>query len=366
MDYRQLFGMMVQEKASDLFIKVGVPPSLRMAGRLRSLGGPPVTPEIADGLFKEVASERIQGIFEENGEADTAYEIYGVGRFRCNIFRQRGYIGFVFRHVNSTIPALESLSLPTATLKKIAVLQRGLVLVTGVTGSGKSTTLASMLNYMNANLPKHIVTVEDPIEFLFADQKCLIDQRELGIDTMTFEKALKGVVRQSPDVIMIGELRDKDTMEAALHAAETGHLVFSTLHTRNASQTIERIMNFFPPHQYEFLRTQLSLLLEGVISQRLIPCKDGKTRVPAAEVMVRTPTIQELLYEGKFREIYKSIKEGAYFGTQTFNQSLKDLFQKDLITLEEAISASDNPEELKLEMRGIQKGARAGDFDFKI
>jgi twitching motility protein PilT len=270
------------------------------------------------------------------------------------------------RYIRSNIPPLEELGLPMKPLQKLATATRGLVIVTGIAGSGKSTTIASLLNYINKNWSKHVVTIEDPIEYLFIDDKSLIDQRELGIDTYSFTSALKHAVRQSPDIIMIGEMRDKDTMEAALNAAETGHLVISTLHSINAVQTVERIINFFPPHQHSLLRQQLSMLLQGVISQRLITRHDGKGMVPAAEILLTTPTIKDMLYEGKTRELYDAIKEGnTYYGTQTFNQSLKYLYQNNFISVEDALAFADRPDELKLELRGITKGD-ASDFDFKV
>jgi twitching motility protein PilT len=235
------------------------------------------------------------------------------------------------------------------------MLPRGLVLVTGTAGSGKSTTIASMINYINETEERHIITMEDPIEFTYTDKKCVIDQREVGQDTDSFVSALKNAVRQSPDVIFIGEMRDLDTMNAAINAAETGHLVFSTLHSLNAMQTVDRIVQLFPTHHHNFLQLQLAQLLEGVISQRLIPTKDGTARMPAIEIMMATPTVQELLLHGKTRELYKALKEGSYYGCLTYNQSLKNMLERDLITLEDALSAADSPDELKLELRGISK-----------
>jgi twitching motility protein PilT len=263
----------------------------------------------------------------------------------------------VMRVIKSKIPTFEELNLPPENLKKLASLPRGLILVTGIAGSGKSTTLAAMLEYINENFSKHLVTVEDPIEYVYQDKRSIIDQREIGHDTQSFVDALKYVVRQSPDIILIGEMRDKPTMEAAISAAETGHLVFSTLHTPNAMQTVDRIMNFFEPHEHNFLRVQLSQLLEGVISQRLIPTKDLSTRVPAVEIMMATPTVRELLAAGKVRELYRATREGRYFGCITFNQSVKDLLDRDLITVEDAIDNADSPEELRLELRGITRDA---------
>jgi twitching motility protein PilT len=367
MTTRELFEATVREEASDLFVKVEAPPALRVAGRLKALPFPAVTAEFAEGMLKEVASPRVLAAFTERGEADTGCEIAGLGRFRLNAFRQRGAIGLVFRRVNRDIPALDSLGLPVAPLTKLAALSHGLVLITVTTGSGKSTTLAAIIGHIAATAPKHVITVEDPIEYIFADGKSLVEQRELGIDTHSYEAALRAVVRQSPDVIMIGELRDRETIEAALHAAETGHLVLTTLHTRNAAQTVERILNFFPPHQHEFIRNQLSLQLEGVVSQRLLPRADGKGRVAAAEVLVRTPTVQDMLAKGRFNEIPKALAAGGYFGTQTFNQSLKALLDSGTIKPEDAVGASDHPEELKLDMKGIGSGARlSSETDMRI
>ncbi|HLD35549.1 MAG TPA: PilT/PilU family type 4a pilus ATPase [Planctomycetota bacterium] len=367
LDVKALFAAVVAKNASDLFIKVGAPPMVRVHGKLEVLPQTfPLTPEMVETLFMEITTEKLRQKFVDQGEVDTAYEVFGMGRFRVNIFRQKGVIGMVMRYIRSNIPPLEDLGLPMKPLQKLTTATRGLVIVTGIAGSGKSTTIASLLNYVNKNWHKHMVTIEDPIEYLFIDEKSLIDQRELGIDTYSFTSALKNAVRQSPDIIMIGEMRDKDTMEAAFNAAETGHLVISTLHSINAFQTVERIINFFPPYQHSLLRQQLSMLLQGIISQRLIPRHDGKGLVPAAEILLSTPTIKDMLYEGKTRELYDAIKEGnAYYGTQTFNQSLKYLYQNNFISVEDALSFADRPDELKLELRGITKGD-ASDFDFKV
>ncbi|MBI2931774.1 MAG: PilT/PilU family type 4a pilus ATPase [Planctomycetes bacterium] len=355
MELASIFAAMVKEDASDLFLKVGVPPAMRIVGRVTSLGGAPVTEENMMEIFNEVTDDFAKKRFAERGEIDVSYEIYGVGRFRANIFRQRGYIGMVFRHIHAKIPSMEELNLPAEQLKKLALVPRGLILVTGTAGSGKSTTIASMLNFVNNTEEKHIITVEDPIEFTFVDNKCVLDQREVGQDTENFVMALKHAVRQSPDVIFIGEMRDLETMEAAINAAETGLLVFSTLHSLNAMQTVDRIMNMFPVHQHEFLRLQLSELLEGVVSQRLLPTKDGSARMPCIELMIATPTTREHLLHGRTRELYKALREGSYYGCMTFNQSLKSLLERDLITLEDALHSADNPDELKLELRGISK-----------
>ncbi len=358
MELASIFAAMVKEEASDLFLKVGVPPAVRLVGRVVSMGGPPLTEENMLEVFNEVCDDFAKKKFAEKGEVDVSYEIYGVGRFRANVFRQRGYIGMVFRHIKSRIPALEELNLPAEQLRRLAMLPRGLILVTGTAGCGKSTTIASMINHINQTEERHIITIEDPIEYTFTDQRCVIEQREIGQDTDSFVAALKHAVRQSPDVLFIGEMRDVETVEAAINAAETGHLVFSTLHSQNSMQTVDRIVNLFPPHYHAFLYLQLSQLLEGVVSQRLLPTKDGTMRMPAVELMVSTPTIQELLLQGKTRELYKALKEGGYYGCMTYNQSLKSLLERDLITLEDALNAADSPDELKLELRGISKDAQ--------
>lgn len=355
MELASIFAAMVKEDASDLFLKVGVPPAMRIVGRVASLGGAPVTEENMMEIFNEVTDDFGKKRFAEKGEVDVSYEIYGVGRFRANLFRQRGYIGMVFRHIHAKIPTMEELNLPAEQLKRLALLPRGLILVTGTAGSGKSTSIASMINFVNNTEEKHVITIEDPIEFTFSDNKCVIDQREVGQDTDNFIAALKHAVRQSPDVIFIGEMRDLETMEAAINAAETGHLVFSTLHSLNAMQTVDRILNMFPVHQHDFLQLQLAQLLEGVVSQRLLPTKDGTARMPSVELMCATPTTRELLLHGKTRELYKALKDGSYYGCMTFNQSLKSLLERDLITLEDALHAADNPDELKLDLRGISK-----------
>ena len=364
MEFHEMLRKMVIEKASDLFIKVGTPPSLRVDGTIRFLDCDEITVQDAMEIYEIIEDSKKEGFRSKDlGDIDVAYEIPGIGRFRVNIFRQRGNLGFVLRHVESNVPAFDDLGLPSDTLKKLCSNQRGLVLLTGQTGSGKSTTLASLIRFVNETYNKHVITIEDPIEFVFRDRKSIIEQREIGTDISDFLTALKMAMRQSPDVILIGEMRDRETMEAALSAAETGHLVFSTLHTVNATQTIERIINFFPPHQHDLIRMQLSLVLKGVVSQRLIPRKNEGGRVPAVEMMINSPTIQEMLSQGKTLELYNAVKDGGYYGCQTFNQSLKKLYQDDIIDLDEAMAFADNPDELKLEIKGVYKGT-AADLEF--
>ena len=364
LDLDRLFRIMVSEKASDLILKTGSCPAIRVDGRIRFISDTKIEPRFSQQVLRQVLDDLNQESFFNCGEVDVAFELPGVGRFRANVFRQRGHIGFALRHVKDDVPSLQDLNLPAEQLERLASLQRGLVLATGVAGSGKSTTLAAVIQFINTHFEKHIITVEDPIEFMYHDRKSVVTQREVGGDTMNFHAALKHIVRQTPDVILIGEMRDKETMEAALAAAETGHLVFSTLHTVNAIQTVERIISFFPPHQHGLIRQQLSMVLEGVISLRLLQMRDTFGRVPAVELMLATPTVREILSEGRTNELARAIYEGAdYFGTQTFNQSLVKLYKAGNISYEDALASADNPDELKLEIRGISKGGKA-DFDF--
>lgn len=349
---------MVAQGASDLFLKTGSRPSVRIDGKIHFIADVELSEDNMWNAFDRLLDDSCKQSFNETGGADFSISLPDVGRFRANVFRHMSQHGMVFRHVQQTIPSFEELGLPRKGLEHLASRKRGLVLATGIAGSGKSTTLASMLQYVNQNFSKHIVTVEDPIEYVFKEEGCIFTQREIGIDTASFTQALRHAMRQSPDVILIGEMRDMDTVEAAINAAETGHLVFSTLHTLNAMQTIERIVMFFPPHQHEMLRQQLSLLLEGIISIRLIRKKDKKGRVPAIELLLRTPTIRDILAEGRTLDISKALYEGTdYYGTTTFNQSLVTLVKNEIISLEAAKAASDKPEEIIMEMRGISRGS---------
>jgi len=360
METRELFRILVKENGSDLIIKSNGCPAMRVQGRVKFVSESRVPESFAANLAGNVIPDKLKARFEAEGEIDCSYSVEGVGRFRANVFRQQGRLCLVFRHVVDSVPTMDQLALPVRQLEELASLQRGLVLVTGQTGCGKSTSLASMVEFMNHHFARHIITVEDPIAYVFTARKSMINQREVGFDTRGYPTALRHVVRQTPDVILIGEMRDQETVAAALSAAETGHLVLSTLHTVNAVQTVERILSFFPPHQHDEVRMQLSLVLEGVVSQRLLPRKNDQTRVPAVEIMLGTPTIRELLHEGKTLQLEKAIYEGAqYYGTQTFHQSICQLYRSGLISYEDALSASDNPDELKLELRGISKGSKA-------
>ncbi|MCE9636084.1 MAG: PilT/PilU family type 4a pilus ATPase [Planctomycetes bacterium] len=355
----RLFVQLVRCNGSDLFVQVDAPPSIRIDGHVRILADGPTTADQAQELFAAILNEHQQEAFTRGGEVDAAVVIAGVGRFRANVFSHRGLLGFVFRHLKAKLPELSELLLPAEQIIRLAQMRRGLVIVTGTAGSGKSTTLAGIVHWLNRNQARHIVTLEDPVEFLFEGKLCTIHQREVGVDTVSFATALKHIVRQSPDVIIVGEMRDRETVEAAIRAAETGHLVLSTLHTVNASQTVERILSFFPSEQHALVRSQLSMLLEGVISQRLLQRDGSGGRVLAVELLLATPTIREMLAQGRTGELRGAIREGAeHFGTMTFNQSLAGLVRENLISETEAIAASDSPDEIKLELRGITKGGR--------
>lgn len=355
-DLRDLLRIMMKENASDLILKARGCPAMRVAGAIRFLGDTALDPQACRSYVRDVLGERELEQFHRTGSADAALTVPGVGRFRCNAFHQSGDTGLVVRAIKSHIPSFKDLNLPVDPLKKLASMKRGLVLATGVAGSGKSTTLAAMIEFINRNYQKHVVTIEDPIEFLYEDKRSIVNQREIGTDTPSFPEALRNAVRQSPDVILIGEMRDRDTAEAAIAASETGHLVLSTLHTVNAVQTVERIITFFPPHQHDLIRLQLSLNLAGVISLRLIKTKKGGSMMPAVELLMNTPTVREMLEAGETRNLPKALAEGAYYGTMTFNQSLIRMFEAGNISLEEALAASDNPDELKMQMRGITRG----------
>jgi twitching motility protein PilT len=331
---------------------------MRIAGRVEIVGTETISAQDGEQALKELASEEQRRQFQERFDIDFAVTLLirdANYRFRTSVFMQRGSLALVVRLIRSTVEDFKTLKLPEKVLMKLAAESRGLVLLTGSAGSGKSTTIASMINYINANLKKHILTVEEPIEYLFMDRKSMINQRELGMDVGSYEIALKAFTLQSPDVIFIGNIRDAKTMFAALNAAETGVLVLSTLHTVNAAQTIERIINFFPQHQHNEVRMQLSLLLKGVIAQRLIPTKEELVRMPACEVMINTPTVARLIREGKTWEVPQFIEEGELFGMQTFNQALVKMVSTGEVLEATAAEFSDNSEELGLMLRGIKK-----------
>ncbi len=349
----------VELQGSDLHLSIGSPPQVRVHGELRRLEYPDLTPTDTKSLSYAVLTDAQKKRFEETLELDFSFGIRGVARFRCNMFNQRGAVGAVYRQIPERIRPFDELGLP-AVLAKMAERPRGLVLVTGPTGSGKSTTLAAMIDKINAERHGHILTVEDPIEYLHQHKKCLINQRELHSDTHSFTAALRAALREDPDVVLIGEMRDLETVESALRIAETGHLTFGTLHTNSASSTINRIIDVFPSHQQSQIRTQLSLVVEGIVCQALLPRADGKGRVVSLEILVPTPGIRNLIREDKVHQIYSAMQTGQEkLGMQTMNQSLSTLHFRRMITLETAMQASSNREELQ-EMFNRGAGVVAG------
>jgi twitching motility protein PilT len=367
MEINEILKIGVKQGASDVHLKVGLPPVLRIDGSLFPLKSTPrVTPDEINRMAESIMNKKQLERFSELNDIDLAYGVPGLGRFRVNVFQQRGTMGIVLRSIPVKIDTIPELNLPSV-LEHIASEIRGLVLVTGTTGSGKSTTLASMMDYINSNRTCHIITIEDPIEFLHRDKKSIINQREIGFDTLAFAGALKSALRQDPDVILVGEMRDFETIETALTAAETGHLVMSTLHTVDATETVARIISAFPPYHQQQVRNQLASILKGVISQRLVPRADGKGRVPAVEVLVSTSLIRECIIEkDKTKEIHDAISKGfTVHGMQTFDQSLMFLFRKGLISYEEALRQSTNPDDFALRVKGISSSsdARWEDFD---
>jgi len=356
MDIKKLLQEMVNRDASDLFYRAGGTPRLRVDGKIISVDDKPLTVEDVKLAMEQLTNEKQREAFKNKLDVDFAVYMKDLSRrFRVSIFMQRNWPSIVIRNVRNNISSFEELNLPADILRKLSMETRGLVLLTGSMGSGKSRTLASMIEYINNNAKKHILTAEEPIEFTFEDKLSIINQRELGIDVSSYPTALRAFTLQSPDVIFIGNIRDYETVSSAMAAAETGVLVLSTLHTINASQTLERLINLFPPHQHQEVRNQLATLLKGVISLRLVLTKDGTGRVPACEVMVLTPTISRLIREGKIWEIPQFIEDGALFGMQSFNQSLIKLVREGKITEEEASLASDNRDEFLLALKGIRK-----------
>jgi len=347
---------MVERQGSDLFLRADSAPRLRLEGRLTTIEHPALTVDDMWRLTKELlTTEKQMESLKTDMDSDFAISLEGVGRFRINIFLQRGNPAMVVRYIKDVVGSFEQLNLPVEIMKRFSRETQGLILVTGPAGSGKSTTISSMLQYVNENLEKHIITVEDPIEFLFKDKNSLINQRELGIDVQNYPSALKHFTLQSPDIIYIGVIRDPETMQAAMSAAETGVLVVSTMHTIDSVQTIERVINLFPPHLHNEVKMQMSLLLKGVVSLRLLPRQDGAGRVPAFETMVLTPTVSRLIREGKLTEIKHFIEEGAMFGMQSFKQSLVKLVKEGKISEDEARSYADSKDEFDLELRGIKR-----------
>jgi twitching motility protein PilT len=356
MNINDLLKIAVERKASDLHLKVGSHPVIRVDGDLIALGDlKRLMQEDTIAMAFSMMNARQKQRFKEELELDIAYSVPGLGRFRCNVFQQRGAVGLVLRVIPARIQSIRELMLPPV-LERICEERRGLILCTGTTGSGKSTSLAAMIDYINSTRTEHIITVEDPIEFLHRDKKSIVNQREIDVDTHSFAGALRAALRQDPDVILVGEMRDYETIETALLAAETGHLVFSTLHTLDATETVNRIISVFPPHHQKQIRIQLSQVLKSVISLRLVPRADGMGRVPAAEVLISTAYIRECIEnKEKTKYIREQISLGtSQYGMQTFDQSLFQLYKSGLITLDEALKRATNPDEFRLKIQGVQ------------
>ena len=353
-DYRGVLRQMLDENASDLHLKVGCSPTLRVDGYLKTLNMPPLRSDDMKALADQIMPPKRRKEFDEVKEADFALGVPGIGRFRVNAFQQRGTIAYAFRVVPFQAQTIGELNLP-AVVEQIALKPRGLVLVTGITGSGKSTALAAMIQYINQNRSANIITIEDPIEFLHRDNKARINQREVGTDTATFEQALRRVLRQDPDVLLVGEIRDLPTLDTAMKAADTGHLVFSTLHTTDATQTINRILSFYPPHQQAEVRFLLASALEAVISMRLIPRADKAGRVPACEVLLNTAAVRDNIRDmNKSLNIPELIAEGTIqYGMQSFDQSLMNWYKQGVISYENALYNATNPSEFALRVQGV-------------
>ncbi len=353
-DIEKIFIASAKNKASDIHIKPGMKVVFRVSTHLYDVGNKIYSPEEVKNLIYEIMTQKQINMFEEYGSMDFAYSIEGVGRFRINVYKDRGNIAIAVRRVNTYIPTFSELNLPEEVMKKISHYTSGLVLVVGPTGQGKSTTLASILQYINTTRRVHLITIEDPIEYLFTDEKAIINQREVGIDVPTFSDALKYMMRQNPDVILIGEMRDAESVDAALIASETGHLVFSTLHASGAPQTIGRILDLFPADKHDQIRLMLAFNLRAVICQKLLPsCKEGVKMVPVLEIMLVNPIIQKLIADKEDKKIIDAIRGGQEEGMQDFNQALHKWIKTGYLTEQVAMKASPNPEQLKMMLKGI-------------
>lgn len=351
------------KRASDIFIKAGAPPRMKLHGEINDVEGYPVLDdELAEKVIYENLTQEQIGRFERTHELDASLRFPGICRFRLNVYKQRGSIAAVFRVIPEEILTLEQLNMPPV-LKTFAQLKDGLVLVTGPTGSGKSTTLAAIINEINETRRANIITIEDPVEFVHPDKKSLLSQREVGIDTESFAMALRQILRQAPDVILVGELRDVETMNIALSAAETGHLVFSTIHTSSASETMERIINMFPPNERELLCLRLSKTMKGIVAQRLLKRIDKPGRMAAVEVLTATPTTIKLIEDGRSGALYDAIKEGKYYGMQTMNYNLDQFVKAGIVSETDALANSGNESELKMMFRRTGKGVGSGNLE---
>ncbi len=366
MTLKQMLEEMLSTKASDLHLRIGVKPTLRIDGALHPIAEEPITLQNMEEIMGQILSEEQKNRFFQRNELDLALSVSKMGRFRMNFYRQRGTVGVAIRSVNTTIPSFEELNLPPV-LKGLADNRRGLIILTGTTGCGKSTTLAAMIDHINATRAENIFTIEDPIEYIHRNRKSIVAQREVGGDTESFVTALRHAFRQDPDVILVGEIRDLETMSIALTAADTGHLVLTTLHTLNAVETINRIISFFPPHQHQQIRLLLSGTLGAIICQRLLPRCDGPGRVPAVEVLVNTALVKEYIIDPlKTPLIVELIESGAIqYGMQSFDQSIMNLYKRGLISYDEALAQATNPDDFELRVKGIVGAADRGWHEFE-
>jgi twitching motility protein PilU len=356
-----LLRLMVSKKASDLFITAGFPPAIKLDGKVTPVSQQPLSPQHTAELVRSVMNDRQAAEFEATKECQFAISPGGIGRFRVSALVQQGNIGMVLRTINSKIPTFEELGLP-AVLKDVCMTKRGLVIMVGATGSGKSTSLAAMVGYRNENSYGHIITIEDPIEYVHPHRNCIITQREIGVDTESWENALKNTLRQAPDVILMGEVRDRETMDYAIAFAETGHLCMATLHANSSNQALDRIINFFPEERRPQLLMDLSLNLKGMISQRLIPRREGKGRVAAVEIMLNSPLIADLIFKGDVHEIKEIMKRSKELGMQTFDMHLFDMYDSGVISYEDALRNADSVNDLRLAIKLHSKEAKNRDI----
>jgi twitching motility protein PilT len=356
-EIEKLFRVVIKADASDLHLKVGMPPKIRIHSKLKNTTGEVLTAEKVEQLVFEIMSDEQREIFHQKGQLDFAYQVGEMDRFRINAFRQRNYVSLAARRISGRIPPFESLHVPPV-VEKIAESHDGLILVVGPTGSGKSTTIASMIDHVNRNVACHIVTIEDPIEFLHVDKKAIVSQREVGIDVANYEDALRSLVRQDPDVVLVGEMRDRETLTAAMRAAETGHLVFGTLHSNNCSQTIQRILDLYPEEERDLIRQTFALTIRAIISQQLLPgIRPDVKRIPAVEVMINTPIVRKLISEEREADLPAAIRAGEGEGMQDYTESLRKLVEEEYIDLKVALQYAPNVEELKMAMKGIRSSA---------
>ncbi|MFA5263846.1 MAG: PilT/PilU family type 4a pilus ATPase [Opitutaceae bacterium] len=351
--FNDLLRLAVESGASDIVIKSNKPGYVRLSGRLKPVDMDPITPSDAEAFVEEHVPKVFRPAWERDGQADFAYSTEGVGRFRVNAFHQRGLVSLVFRHVKSRVPSFEDLGLQADPLIKLAQAKDGILLVCGATGSGKSSTMAAMLNWINTNLDKHVVTIEDPIEYTFLDEKSVFQQREIGLDVPNFEMAIKSVLRQNPDIILIGEMRDKETFETAISAAETGHLVFSTMHAATVAQSLTRLFEFFPPEQIIQARRQVAGTIRGFVCQKLIPKLEGQGRVPANEILNADATVKNLILEGQFDKIQGIMEGSGDANSFSFNKDLYRLIKAGLISKADGVRFSPNPQQLEMNLKGI-------------